>query len=81
MIHEHVGHLHHVIDDQSLPARLGITLGALVALPLLGTGARTLGSALDLGWLTLPLLAIAHVPAVIVLLGVWSIGCDVCRPG
>jgi hypothetical protein len=36
---------------------------------------------LNLGWLTLPLLAIAHVPVVIVLIGVRSIGCDLCRTG
>jgi hypothetical protein len=81
MIREHIGHLRHAIDDQSLPVRFGITLGALLALPLLGAGVRTLGAALDLGWLTLPLLAIAHVPVVIVLIGVWSIGCDLCRWG
>jgi len=81
MIREHIGHLRHTIDDQSLPVRFGITLGALLALPLLGTGVRTVGTALNLGWLTLPLLAIAHVPVVIVLIGVWSIGCDLCRTG
>ena len=31
MIREHVGHLRRAIDDQSLPTRLGITLGALLA--------------------------------------------------
>jgi len=81
MIREHVGYLRHTVDDRSLPVRLGITLGALLALPLLGTGVRTIGAALDLGWLTFPLLAIAHVPVVIVLVGVWSIGCSVCRSG
>jgi hypothetical protein len=81
MIREHVGHLRHAIDDKSLPVRFGITLAALLALPLLGTGVRTLGAALNLGWLTMPLLVIAHVPAVIVLLGVWSIGCDLCGSG
>jgi hypothetical protein len=81
MIREHVGYLGHAIDDQSLLVRLGIVLGGLLALPVLGTGVRTLGAALNLGWLTLPLLAIAHVPVVIVLIGVWSIGCDVCRRG
>jgi len=81
MIRDHIGHLRHAIDDQSLPIRLGITLGALIALPLLGTGVRTLGTALNLGWLTLPLLAVAHIPVVIVLIGVWSIGCDLCRSG
>jgi hypothetical protein len=81
MIREHVGHLRRAIDDQSLPTRLGITLGALLALPLLGTGVRTLASTLGLGWLTLPLLAVAHVPVVVVLIGVWSIGCDLCGSG
>jgi hypothetical protein len=79
VIREHIGHLHHVIDDQSLPIRLVITLGAIVSLPLLGTGVRTLGSALGLGWVTGPLLVIAHIPVVIVLICVWSIGCDLCR--
>jgi hypothetical protein len=78
MIREHVGHLRRAIDDQSLPVRLGITLGALLSLPLLGTAVRAAGGALGLGWLTVPLLAVAHLPVVIVLLGVWSIGCDVC---
>lgn len=81
MIREHVGHLRRVIDGRSLPLRVGITLGALVALPLLGTGVRALGSALGVAWLTMPLLAVAPVPLVIVLLGVWSIGCDLCRSG
>jgi TRAP-type uncharacterized transport system fused permease subunit len=81
MIREHVGHLHRAIDDRSIQVRLAITLGALLALPLLGTGARTLGRVLGLGWLTFPLLAVAHVPAVIALIGVWSMGCDLCRSG
>lgn len=81
MIRKHIGHLRHTIDYQSLPVRLGITLGALLALPLLGTGVRTVGAVLDLGWLTLLLLAVAHIPVVIVLIGVWSIGCDLCGRG
>jgi len=79
MIREHVHHLHHAIDDQSLPVRGAITLGALLALPLFGTAVRTLGSALGLGRLVLPLLVLAHVPVVVALIAVWSIGCDVCR--
>ena len=79
MIREHIGHLHHVIDDKSLPIRAAITVGALLTLPLLGTGVRRLGSALDLGVFTLPLLAVAHVPVVIALIALWSIGCDICR--
>ena len=80
-LQDHISHLHHEIDDRSLLVRFGITVGALLALPLLGTAVRTLGNALGLGVFTLPLLVIAHVPAVIVLLGLWSIGCDVCRSG
>jgi len=68
-----------MIDSRSIPVRFGITLAALLSLPLLGMGVRTLGSALGLGWLTLPLLAVAHVPVVVALITVWSIGCDVCR--
>jgi hypothetical protein len=78
-LQDHVSHLHHEIDDRSLPVRLGITVGALLALPLLGTAVRTLGSALELGVLMLPLLVVAHVPVVIALVALWSIGCDVCR--
>jgi hypothetical protein len=74
VIRKHARQLRHGIDDQSLPVRLGITLGALLALPLLGTGGRALGSALGLGWATLPVLVVAHVPAVIAVLGAWSIG-------
>ncbi|MFC7078580.1 hypothetical protein [Haloarcula halophila] len=78
-IRNHVSHLHHEIDDRSLPVRVGITVGALLALPLLGTAVRTLGSALGLGVLTFPLLVVAHVPVVVALIALWSIGCDVCR--
>ncbi len=79
VIREHIGHLHHVIDDTSLLLRLVITVAALLSLPLLGTGVRALGSALGLGVLTVPLLAVAHVPVVIALIAIWSIGCEVCR--
>jgi hypothetical protein len=79
MIREHVRHLHREIDDRSLVLRLAVTVGALAALPLFGTVVRQVGSALDLGMWTLPLLAVAHVPAVVALIAVWSIGCDVCR--
>lgn len=81
MIRDHLHHLHHTIDDQALVIRVGITLAALAALPLFGTGVRTLGSVLGLGQLVLPLLVVAHVPAVVALIAVWSIGCDVCRTG
>lgn len=79
MIRTHVRHLHDEIDDRSLAVRVAITVGALAALPLLGTAVRRLGAALDLGVFTLPLLAVAHVPVVVALLAVGSIGCDVCR--
>lgn len=79
MIRDHLHHLHHAVDDQTLPVRAGITLGALAALPLFGAGVRALGTSLGLGQLVLPLLVLAHVPAVVALVAVWSIGCDVCR--
>jgi len=61
--------------------RLVITVAALVALPVIGTGVRMLGSALGLGAFTFPLLVVAHVPAVVALIALWSIGCDLCRSG
>jgi hypothetical protein len=79
MIREHVRHLHHAVDERSIPMRVLITVVAVAALPLLGTGVRRLGAALDLGALVVPLLALAHVPVVIALVCVWSIGCEVCR--
>ena len=79
MIREHLSHIRTTMDDQSIPVRLGITAAALLSLPLLGTGVRSAGEMLGLGAWTLPLLAIAHVPVVVALIAVWSIGCDVCR--
>jgi len=79
MIRNHVRQLHDSIDGQPLPIRSAIALASLAALPIFGTAVRTLGSALSLGRLVLPLLVAAHVPAVIALLAVWSIGCDLCR--
>jgi hypothetical protein len=79
MIRKHIRHIHHVIDDQALTVRLAITIGAVIALPLLGTAVRRIGETFDLGAYTLPLLVVAHVPAVVALIAVWSIGCDVCR--
>jgi hypothetical protein len=79
MIREHVSHVHGAVDEQSIPIRVGITVAALLSLPLLGTAVRRLGAMLDLGTATLPLLAVAHVPAVVAIIAVWSIGCDVCR--
>lgn len=66
-----------LIDDQSL--RGAITLVAVLSLPVFGTGVRTLGSALGLGRLVLPLLVLAHLPVVIALVAIRSIGRDVCR--
>jgi len=79
MIREHVHHLHRVVDRQSLPVRGVITVLALVSLPVLGTAVRALGDGLGLGRYVLPLLVLAHIPVVIALVAVWSIGCDVCR--
>jgi cyanate permease len=81
VIRDNLHHLHHTIDDQALVVRVGIILAALAALPLFGTGVQALGSALAIGQLVLPLLVVAHVPAVVALIAIWSIGCDVCRPG
>jgi len=80
MIHKHVRHIHHTIDEQSLLIRGVITIAALLSLPVFGSGVRALGSALGLGRLVLPLLVLAHLPAVIGVIAVWSIGCDVCLP-
>jgi uncharacterized membrane protein YdfJ with MMPL/SSD domain len=79
MIRNHVRHIHNTIDNRSLPIRGVITVVALLSLPLVGTAVRTLGSVLNLGRLVLPLLVLAHIPAVIALIAVWSIGCDICR--
>jgi hypothetical protein len=79
MIRQHVRHLHREIDEKSIAIRAVITVGAILMLPLLGTAVRRFGQAFDLGMFTLPLLAVAHVPAVIAIIAVWSIGCDVCR--
>lgn len=81
VIRRHVRHLHAAIDDQSLSIRGAITAGALLALPLFGTIVRKIGSWLELGQLVLPLLVVAHIPVVIALIAIWSIGCDVCRSG
>jgi hypothetical protein len=79
VIREHVHHIHHAIDSRSLSARGVITLVALLSIPAFGTAVRTLGAVLGLDRLLLPLLVLAHVPAVIALVAVWSIGCDLCR--
>ena len=79
MIRQHINHIRATVDKQSILIRLGITVAAILSLPLLGTGVRTVGEMLNLGAWTIPLLAVAHVPAVVALIAVWSIGCDVCR--
>ncbi|QCC49748.1 hypothetical protein [Halapricum salinum] len=79
MIREHVSHIRGAVDEQKIPIRVAITAVALVSLPLLGQGVRALGSALGLGPWTLPLLTVAHVPVVVALIAIWSIGCEVCR--
>jgi hypothetical protein len=76
---EHLREIRATLDDQTMPVRGGVAVGALVAVPLLGTGVRRAGTALDLGEVAVPLLVVAHVPAVIALIAIWSIGCDVCR--
>lgn len=78
MIRTHLNHIKRTVDEQPISSVI-ITVAAILSLPLLGTGVRTVGSTLNLGWMTLPLLAVAHVPVVIALISVWSIGCDVCR--
>ncbi|AUV83989.1 hypothetical protein C2R22_13290 [Salinigranum rubrum] len=67
------------MDNRSLPMRGAITVVALLSLPLVGTAVRTLRSMRGLGRLVLPLLVLAHVPAVIALIAGWSIGCNICR--
>lgn len=79
MIREHIRHIRTTVDDQSIAIRLGVTGAAILSLPLLGTGVKTIGTMLSLGAGTIPLLVMAHVPVVIALFAIWSIGCDVCR--
>ncbi|WP_026190341.1 hypothetical protein [Halomicrobium katesii] len=79
MIREHVTHIRTAVDRRSIPTRVGITVLALLSLPLLGTAVRAVGRALELGWLTTPLLVVAHVPVVVALIALWSIGCDICQ--
>lgn len=62
-----------------MTVRLAITVGALLSLPLLGTAVRQIGAMLNLGAFTTPLLVVAHVPIVVAIIAVWSIGCDICR--
>lgn len=81
MIRDHLHHLHHAIDEQSILIRGVVTVVALLSLPVFGSGVRALGSTLSLGRLLLPLLVLAHVPVVVALVALWSIGCDVCRTG
>lgn len=79
MIRDHVSHRQQTIDSRSRPVRGAVTLGALLALPVLGTGVRTLGGAPGLGRLVLPLLVLAHSPVAVALVAGWSLGCDVRR--
>jgi hypothetical protein len=79
MLREHIGHIRGKVDEQTIPIRILITAAALLSLPLFGTVARTIGRTLNLGTLTIGLLAIAHIPVVIALVAIWSIGCDLCR--
>jgi hypothetical protein len=75
----HIRHLHSERAERPLVLRLAITVGAPVALPVFSTIVGRVGAVLDHGIVVLLLLALAHVPAVIVLVALWSIGCDVCR--
>ncbi|GAB3320644.1 hypothetical protein [Haloplanus salinarum] len=79
MIRSHLRHLRHALDERSITIRAAVTFSALLSLPVFGSGVRTLGQSLGLGRLVLPLLVLAHVPAVVAIIAVWSIGCDVCR--
>jgi hypothetical protein len=79
MIRDHISHIRTTLDERSVPVRVGVTVAALLSLPLLGNGVRAVGSALDLGVWTLPLLAVAHVPAVVALIAIWSMVSDARR--
>jgi len=81
MISDHLRHIRHTVDGQSLTVRGAVALGALLTLPVFGTGVRELGSVFEIGNLVLPLLVLAHVPVVVAAIAVWSIGCDVCGLG
>jgi len=79
VIRSHLRHLRHALDERSITIRAAVTLVALLSLPVFGAGVRALGRWLGLGRLVVPLLVLAHVPVVVALIALWSIGCDVCR--
>jgi len=76
MIQNHVRHLWHGIDTRPPAVRLVIAVLAFASLPLLGAGVRHLGEVLALGRAVLPLLVVAHIPALIAGLALWSFGRD-----
>ena len=78
MIRNHVHHLWHEIDTRPPAVRLVVAVLALASLPLFGAGVRHLGEVLALGRAVLPLLVVAHIPALIAGLALWSLGCDTC---
>ncbi|MGK2229877.1 MAG: hypothetical protein ACI9QA_000024 [Methanobacteriota archaeon] len=76
MIREHLHELWHGIDTRPTKVRLGIAVFTIASLPVLGTLSRTVGEAFSLGGLTVPLLVVAHVPALIAALALWSVASD-----
>jgi len=78
---EHLREIHAALDSRSVGVRLAVTLVAAVSVPLTATAVRRLGAELGLGAATLPLLVVAHVPAVVAVIAIWSVGCEVCGGG
>lgn len=76
MVRNHIHHLWHAIDTRPPAVRLVIAVLALASLPLFGAGVRYLGEVLALGRAVLPLLVVAHIPALIAGLALWSFGRD-----
>lgn len=76
MTRTHLDRVQRASDDRLLSIRGMVAVLAVLSLPVLGTAVRSPGSTIERGDPVLAPRVFAHAPAVVALLGVWSIGCD-----